>query len=243
MFNNTHVIESIPAYVLGALEEEETRQVTEHLAGCYVCRKELETYQTVSDEMLFLLPEVTPPPALRSRLLERVDERKPKQAPVPPPSGLPRRLLPIGTIAGLLLILLLAASNLMLWMRVKNMEYLTGPLGMRAIPLQNTDSSPGASGFVVVSADGKNGVLVVDKLQPLDPTQEYQVWLQRDSTEISAAVFSVDEDGYRGMRLIAPESLLTYSSVRVTVEPAGGSSQPTCQEVLNGSLFNAQVKK
>ena len=109
---------------------------------------------------------------------------------------------------------------------------------MRAIVLQNTTTASLASGFVIMGADGKNGVLVVDKMPALDKMHEYQVWLKRDSKETSGGVFSVDEDGYKGMRLTAPESLLDYSSVEVTVEPAGGSAQPTGSQVLKGSLFN-----
>jgi anti-sigma factor RsiW len=58
MLNELHVLESIPAYVLGSLEEDEARLVAEHLAGCYQCRKELETYQEVADQLLYVLPEV-----------------------------------------------------------------------------------------------------------------------------------------------------------------------------------------
>lgn len=150
----------------------------------------------------------------------------------------PQRLLPVGALAGLALILLLAFSNLLLWQRLTNLEVLTGPLGMRSIALQNTEAAPTASGFVVMGADGLNGVLVVDKLPQLDATREYQIWLVRDAMSKSGGVFSVDESGYRGMRLEATESLLTYSSVWVTIEPAGGSPDPTGEQVLNGSLHN-----
>ena len=114
---------------------------------------------------------------------------------------------------------------------------------MRAVALQNTTAVPEASAIVIISADGKNGVLVVDQLETLSENQEYQVWLERDSTETSGGLFGVDEDGYRGMRIVAPESLLTYSSVRVTIEPKGGSSRPTGPEVLKGSLFNSRIQK
>jgi anti-sigma-K factor RskA len=117
-------------------------------------------------------------------------------------------------------------------------EVLTGPLGMRAIALQNTAAAPQASGIVIISSDGENGVLVVDELPQLDPGREYQLWLVRGKQDTSAAVFSVDESGYRGMRIEAPESLVAFSAVRVTIEPAGGSDQPAGEEVLRGSLFN-----
>ena len=238
MLNDLHVFDSIPAYVLGSLEEEEARLVAEHLSGCYACRRELEAYQTVVDQVLLTLPEVEPPAGLKPRLMDRIHRLDGKRNPEPKGWRLPGRLLPIGAFAGLFLILVLAMSTLLLWRQVARAQFMTGPLGMRAVALQNTDSAPGASGFVVIGADGRNGVLVVDKLPPLEETREYHVWLRRDATDTSAAVFSVDEDGYRGMRLIAPESLKNYDSVQVTVEPAGGSSQPTGPQVLTGSLFN-----
>jgi anti-sigma-K factor RskA len=111
-------------------------------------------------------------------------------------------------------------------------------MGMRAITLQNTEVVTQASAFAIISADGQNGVLVVDELPVLDAEHEYQLWLVRGEENTRAAVFSVDETGYRGTRIQAPESLFNYSAVRVTIEPAGGSTTPMGQEVLRGSLFN-----
>ena len=139
---------------------------------------------------------------------------------------------------GLVLIVVLLASNILLWQRLTQLEVLTGPLGMRAIVLQNTDVAPQASAFVIISSDGGNGVLVVDELPQLEAGREYQLWLVRGDEILSAAVFNVDESGYRGLRIEAPESLLAYSAVRVAVEPAGGNVQPAGEEVLAGSLFN-----
>jgi anti-sigma-K factor RskA len=150
----------------------------------------------------------------------------------------PPRLVPAGLVAGLILIVMLGISNLVLWQRLNGMEMVRGPLGMRAIALQNTGAASAASGFVVISADGADGVLVVDELPQLDEEHEYQAWLVRDGVNTDAGVFGVDESGYRGMRLDAPESLLSYSDIYVTVEPTGGSKAPTGAQVLNGSLFN-----
>jgi anti-sigma-K factor RskA len=240
MFNNLHVLESLPAYVLGSLEEEEAQSLAEHVAGCYLCRSELDSLQRVADQLSLAVPEATPSPGLKPRLMTRIQTLNRQQ---PSPAGIrsfPKRLLPVTALAGLSLILVLAFSNLLLWQRMNNLEVLTGPLGMRAITLQNTDSAPSASGFVVISADGEDGVLVVDELPTLDESREYQVWLMRagDARSTSGGVFNVDESGYRGLRIESPESLLSYSSVLVTIEPAGGSTKPTGESVLNGPLFN-----
>jgi len=238
MVDDLHVLESLPAYALGSLDKEEARSVSEHIAGCYLCRQELAAFQRVADQLPLALPEAQPGSDLAPRLMARIQSLNVKQPPKPAVWRFPMRLSPVGAAAGLLLLVLLAVSNLLLWQRLTHLEVLRGPLGMRAIALQNTTAAPSASGFVIMGADGQNGVLVVDKLPQLDAAREYQVWLVRDSGYTAGSAFSVDESGYRGVRLTAPESLLSYSRVWVTIEPAGGSAQPTGEQVLDGSLFN-----
>lgn len=238
MLKDHHVLESLPAYVLGSLDEDEARQVTAHIAGCYLCRKELSALQEVADQLLLAVPDASPSGDLKLRLAERIQSLNTKRVSQSAGWSFPKRLVPVGALAGLLLIFLLAFSNLLLWQKVNNLDVLTGPRGMRAVALQSTDAAPEASGVVIISADGKNGVLVVDKLPPLDKAHEYQLWLVRDAINTSGAVFSVDEDGYKGVRLTAPESLLSYTAVKITIEPAGGSTEPDGEQVMNGSLFN-----
>jgi len=237
MTDETHVLELLPAYALDSLDEAETRLVAEHLTGCYLCRTELRAYQEVTGQLALIAPEALPAPELGSRLqakIQSLGSTRSRSTRQP----LFRTFRPVGALIGLMLIIGLLASNILLWQRLNHLEVLTGPLGMRAIVLANTESSPQASGFVIVSSDGEDGVLVVDELPPLDADREYQLWLVRGDQNTSVAVFSVDESGYRGLRIEAPESLSTYSAVRVTVEPVGGSPEPMGEEVLHGSLFN-----
>lgn len=236
--DDMHVIESLPAYALGSLDPDEVQQVDEHLLGCYLCRQELRSFQQVADHLAVAIPEVPPPDGLRLRLMERIRKPDAGRSHESPRRIFQPRLSFLGATVGVLVIVLLAVSNLLLWQRLQSMETLRGPLGMRAIVMHNTSAASNASGFVLVSADGENGAMVVDRLPPLPESQEYQVWLVHDDERTSAGLFSVDESGYRGLRLVAPKSLLTYSSVFVTVEPSGGSKQPTGMQVLNGSLFN-----
>ena len=230
-----HVFDSLPAYALRSLDASEAKMVAQHLAGCHICRSELQVFQEVAGQIALAAPQAELALDLQPRLIERIHSLN-QQRPQKP--WLARRLIPIGAMASLLLIGALAISNLVLWQRLDQLDVLAGPLGMRAIALQNTDAAPAASGFVIVSADGEDGVLVVDELPKLDAQREYQLWLVRNGSTTSGAVFSVDESGYRGMRIEAPQSLLTYSSVLITIEPVGGSVEPNGEHVLAGSLFN-----
>ena len=236
MTGNSHILESLPAYVLGSLDESEARLVAEHLAGCHLCRTELHAFQDTADQLALAAPPALPSEDLKRRFVERMEEIK-SSRPNRENVRSSRRLVPIGGLIAALLIFALLTSNLILWQRFNNLEVLAGPLGMRAITLQNTEAAPAASGFVIISSDGLEGVLVVDELPMLDADHEYQLWLE-DGDTTSGAVFLVDESGYRGLRIEAQQSLLLYSSVRITVEPAGGSASPTGETVLDGSLFN-----
>jgi len=242
MPESTHVLESLPAYVLGCLDEAEDQLVSQHLAGCHLCRTELGSFQAVTDQLALAVPEAEPPAELKQRLMERVQGLQPvRPQPVRGRFSLAgmQRFLPLGGLASLLVILVLIVATVSLWQRVNQLEVLTAPQGMRAIALHSSDLTPDASGFVVISADGQNGVLIVDQMPTLDTESTYQLWLTRNGQSISGALFSVDETGYRGVRIVAPESLLLYSSIRITIEPVGGSPSPTGEQILGGSLFNS----
>lgn len=238
MTDEIHILESLPAYAIGSLDPDEAQQVAEHLAACAVCRQELEAYQSVADRLALTFANTTasPSPRLKQRLMEQLPGRE-RTTPISRGWNL-MRLLPAGGVLALIVIAVLAVSNLMLWQRLQNLDVLSGPRGMRAIALQSTDAAPQASAFMIVGADGRNGVLVVDQMPQLAEGREYQLWLRRNGEVTSGGIFDVDEDGYRGMRVEAPDSLLSYSACNVTVEPAGGSDYPTGEEVLAGSLFN-----
>jgi anti-sigma factor RsiW len=54
MLAEEHVIDLIPAYALGSLEEDEARQVKTHLETCATCRAELTQF-TSSTSLVWLL--------------------------------------------------------------------------------------------------------------------------------------------------------------------------------------------
>jgi len=240
MFDETHVSDLLPAYALGSLDADEASHVEEHLLSCWICRNESNAFQTVAEQLSLATPAASPSPDLKDRLLQRVQTARPQQPVLAQAArrSWPERLLPVWGLASLGLIIALAAFNLSLWQRLNQLEFVTAPGGMRAIPLNGTDEASGATGFVLVAADGRNGALVVDGLPPLDADRQYQLWLIRDGHRTSGAVFSTDEESYGGMRIKVAGSLLEYSAVGITIEPAGGSPQPTGVKVLGGPLFN-----
>jgi anti-sigma-K factor RskA len=235
MSTDRHVQDLLPAYVVGALDPDDAKRVDEHVMACGLCRQELNAFAVAADEIALWAPEVEPSREVKERLMQRVRSMRPDPAPA---RRLWRdRLLPAWGLASLVLSVSLLAFNVVLWQRLQRLESITAPGGMRAIALAASETLPDASGFVIVGADGRNGVLVVDRLPALPDDQQYQVWLRRDGELASGALFSTDETGYRGLRLEAPRSLFEYAALEVTIEPAEGSAQPTGPRVLGGRLF------
>jgi anti-sigma-K factor RskA len=240
MSDEAHILDLLPAYAIGSLDADELQRVEEHLLSCWICRDESSAFRALADELSLAVPVAEPSRDLKDRLMQRVQSARPQPRVSRPEFTRPfwERLLPAWGLASLLLIVGLAASSFILWQRINHLEFATAPGGMRAVPLSATDAAPRATGFVLISADGDDGALVVDGLPPLGESQQYQVWLVQDGQRTSGAVFSTDEKSYGGTRLRAPRSLLEYAAVGITIEPTGGSSAPTGVEVLAGPLPN-----
>lgn len=228
-----HVFDLLPAYALGCLDHEDDLRVGEHLAGCKVCRGELESYRALVADLPFAVSESDPPPDLKETILQRA--RQTKRIPPAAPKIAWWQRLPSWSMVSLVLILVLGASNLLLWGRLNTLESRQ-QTSLRAVLLQGTTDAPKATGLLVISLDGVHGTLVVDRLPVLNESQQYQVWLTKDGKRTSGGVFSVDEKGYKGLYLRSPEPLASYTSVGITIEPAGGSPGPTGEKVLGGNL-------
>jgi len=188
--------------------------------------KELDSLQSVVGQLALSAPDTQPSAALKHRLMETVHKVPATAAERVSAGRQPflQRLFPAMGIIAVILILALSATSVLLWQRINQSVSLTGPNGMRAIALQSVDGAPRSGAFVIISADGENGVLVVDDLKQLDPIQQYQVWLIKDKQVTPGPLFTVDQSGYRGLRIVAPQSLLSYSSILVTIEPVKGST-------------------
>lgn len=231
---HARIIESLPAYALGCLDREEGEAVASHLASCSLCRAELAAFEGVVGRLPYAVPDCAPPPALKQAVMARVQARAPALAAAPPrgQASWLGRALPLWAAVSAVLVLALAVSNLFLWQQLNQLRAQAGP--MRTVALVGTEVAPGAAATLVVSADGRQGALVVDDMPPLEGGKQYQLWLIEDGRRTSGGVFSVDEHGYGMLWVSAPRPLSDYSSFGVTVEPAGGSPGPTGQRVLAG---------
>src|SRR5205809_274272 len=77
-----HRRDELAAYLLGALEPGEAAELERHLAGCEVCRTELEWLRPAVQILPESVQRVEPPPQLRGRLMEQVRSET-ESAPAP----------------------------------------------------------------------------------------------------------------------------------------------------------------
>ncbi len=77
-------------------------------------------------------------------------------------------------------------------------------------------------------------------LPPAPVGKAYQLWVLRGSEAISARVFNSDADGHALVEQIQlPASPDGITKVAITIEPAGGSAQPTSTPIMAGDLLRS----
>jgi anti-sigma factor RsiW len=113
---------------------------------------------------------------------------------------------------------------------------LADPAALRFVAA-GTDKRPQASGQVIASPGTGTGVAVLRGLADLPESQTYQLWLIGGDKPASAGTFRVDATGNGTLLFRADPGLVNDAdAVGVSVEPAGGSAQPTGDIVLLGKL-------
>jgi hypothetical protein len=242
-----HISDQIPAFVLGSLDFPEKIQVEMHLQKCEDCRHELETYQNVMDGIVLAIPQFDPPRPLKKNILEAVRSEQAQNPSYSVHIEMPVRrrwftrlkpLLLIWSIISLILMLALTSISLVLAQQVRDLSQNKVMVysEYRIIPLSGTSNAPGASGIMVITNHGYAASVNVDGLPPLDPGHQYQLWLIQQGSRINGGVFSVSPSGVGTLKVNSSLSFIDFTSIGITIEPAGGSPGPTGNKVLGGGL-------
>lgn len=238
----------LPAYSIGATDDDETRLVEQLLTECPEVAAELQEFAALSQAMLFTAPPAAPPAHLGSRILEAA--AGPKLVPAPPARR--RSFNPL--IAGLAAVAALLILSNVYWLTQLNSERLRydqalqllaqrdealaiafATTDVRQIPLQVTSGGEQTLATVLWTPDFQTAVLHAEALPALDSDRDYQLWLIPDAANpISAGIFRVDARGEGVYVFESVTPLDQYEAVAVSNEPAGGSEQPTTTPIVVG---------
>ena len=102
--------------------------------------------------------------------------------------------------------------------------------------LRGTGPGESARGMLVASRTSNRALLLVVDLPPLPYGMVYQVWLIQSNRVNNAGWFTVDSTGYGQTVIIPVAPFWEFDAVGITIEPRGGSIDPTGVSVLNGEL-------
>lgn len=222
------------AFALDALGPEESEEFRRHLEACQVCLDDVRDFRRAAARM-GAAEAVQPPPDLKGRVLAAA-ARTPQMPPrVAEPVG--ARLARAGRAPARLRWLVAAAAVVAIaGGGVVGIQAVTddpalapGAVQVFEAPDARTATVETANGGkVTVGVSSERNEMAVDTRDLPDPGEGrvYQVWSVHDEQMQSAAVLS-DPDSGASMELPGEDT-----EVAITVEPEGGSEQPSGDPII-----------
>jgi anti-sigma factor RsiW len=212
------------AYALHATSDTERVAFERHLTDCPSCGQEVRELRETAAR-LGLTTAAIPPPHLRHAVLTRIHRERQTRALRRRGPALATRL--VGAAAAVLLAVTVSLGA-MLMARHHDLDQARHRTDMLTAVVQAQDARfAHADGFtVVVSRSQDRGVLIAD-LPPAPDGHTYQAWTV-DTAYHSAGTLT---DGMTELTGIA-----TADHVAITVEPEGGSTQPTTKAITETAI-------
>jgi hypothetical protein len=233
--------ESLGAWLLGALPEDEVEGFRTHLESCADCRADAESLRVAVDALPASAPPMAPPPALKGRLMAVVEREASLLEAAGPDADRAkrsRRRRRFPHLAGLTLRPALVLPLVLLLLVIGGGAALLGRTAFdgqdaRTVVARVNPELKGSQAALEV--EGDRARIVGKKLPPPPAGHVYQVWLDRggQSPEPTAALFSTRGDGT--VSVDVPGSLDGVRAVMVTDEPIGGSPKPTGRTILTAT--------
>ena len=99
------------------------------------------------------------------------------------------------------------------------------------------EETPQANAKVLWDTEALQWAIYIFDLPAPPSDKDYQLWYVTKNAKISAAIFRTDEQGRTVLKLtLPPDALAGLAATAVTLEPRGGSPQPTGKFYLKASI-------
>ncbi|MFI8255236.1 anti-sigma factor [Streptomyces filamentosus] len=230
------------AYALGALDDDERRAFDTHLQTCEACRQEAAEFEATTARLAAAVSQ-PPPAAVKAQVMAAVDGVRQLPPRVPAASTAPalggilrRRAVPLALAASVAAAVL---GGVAVWQTQNGQELeeqarqtqqqLDAVSAVLAAPDARTVHGKAANGALttVVSSDQQNkAVFTAADLPAPGAGKTYQLWLDHDGTMLPAGL--IDHDG----TVVLTGDPADAGAVGLTLEPDGGSPQPTTAPLL-----------
>jgi anti-sigma-K factor RskA len=210
--------DEVSAYALGALSPAEAREVEAHLAECERCRTELRWLEPAVDVLGASVTQLTPPPALRERLVAETAADAREDGRAAARTGW-RRFWPSWATRP---VTALAATALL-------------AAGVAGYALRGDEGGdpPAPAPQMALERQGDSGTLRVTNL-PEPDAGVYQVWIQHGDEVSPSSSFVTDAEGDATTRI--PADLSRADAVLVTHEPSAHMRQPSGEPLVQTAL-------
>jgi DNA-directed RNA polymerase specialized sigma24 family protein len=221
----------------------------QHLRRCHSCTGEVRGLREVATALAFAAA-AEPPPELRERVLAAVSQTRqlpPEAAPqrrfrvspvrIPWRIWLPRLATATAVLAIVAVVVLGIALSSTRQQLNSERTQSRAIAAVLAAPDVRTVTGPvhgGGRATVVMSAAKRELVVSTIGLAPLPPGRVYELWLIRPAAIRRAGLVPVAVSGPTAPVLAA--GLVAGDKLGMTVEPAGGTNQPTTTPILLLSL-------
>lgn len=223
------------AYALDALEPAERERFEAHLRECADCAADVGEFGDTARHLAEATTEA-PPDRLRDEVLAQVSvtpQEPPRRVATTQPRR-PPRLFPTLVAAALLLVALgagVVARNAVVERdQAEEMLSVLAASDAEVVPLESTGSQ--GTLRVVWSPSSQASVLVGTDLPRPGDDRVYELWVLSAEGPRSAGVFAPASGGEIQRQLALPAE--PDAGWGVTIEPAGGSPQPTGDILFQG---------
>ncbi len=255
--NEPHLHDLTGAYALNALSDDEREAFEAHLDICPPCAEETAELLATTTDLGGMLSE-PPPERLRASVMAEI-ERTPQEVARPAaghgdttasndnvvalrrPDRDDRGVAPWIAWAGAAAAAAVAVVAVVLGLQLAEANQQLDEVATAREQMSALLAAPDARTLVVedeqvgevrlvVSAERGQAMLIASDMEPAPHEHIYEAWVIRDEEVATAGLFDADPDG-RVTTLIEGD-FTTASAIGVTIEPDGGSPEPTTDPVM-----------
>jgi anti-sigma-K factor RskA len=220
------------AYAVDALDDIERAQFERHLAECVECRAEVASLRSTA-AVLAETTSTAPPEGLRERVLADIGTVR----PLPPAIGTgaaPRRRFRLAPLAAAAALIAAVGTGVIVTQPWADDSSQTPQVSAVDRVLQAEDAErytqtiDGAEATLVRSRSLNQAVLVTQDMAPPPDGKVYELWLDHKGVGmVSAGLMAQGGE----QQILLEGDPATALGAGITVEPAGGSEEPTLPPV------------
>lgn len=263
-----HFRDLCAAYVIGALDDEDRQVLEQALTDADAEMQEIyREMRAVALHLPLAAPQRSPSPELKGRIMRAVRPDPAAEVPLPAHDrglldrlasalGLHRPGFAFAVTACLVLtvgVLIYYTASVRTALQEQQqrltllqdelaqkealLDVLTAPI-VEMVIMNGLEVNPSGYGKIIWDPRQRTAILQISNLPPAPSDKDYQLWVIRGQTPVSAGVFSIrqpaPETFFRIENLVETDRN-AINAFAITLEPAGGVPQPTGAMYLLGN--------